>query len=72
MSLFFIWGSGRFILFRSSVTSRLGGRQPSLSFPLFVADKRSGYVFVLDWFFFSGDFGLISIPCSFLHTKPSV
>jgi hypothetical protein len=26
-------------------------------------------VFVLVWFFFSGDFGLISIRCSFLHKQ---
>ena len=29
---------------------QLGRRQPFLSFPLFVADGRSGYVLVLIWF----------------------
>jgi len=30
--------------------SQLGGRHPSLTFPLFVADRWSGHVFVLVWF----------------------
>ena len=34
----------------SSVSSRLGKVQLFLSCPLFVADRRSGYVFVLVWF----------------------
>ena len=38
-----------FILLESSVTSRMGRNQPSVSFPLFETDRRSGYVFVSIW-----------------------
>jgi hypothetical protein len=48
-SFFLVWESEIFILLESSVTSRLGRKQPSVSFPLLVADRRSGYVFVLVW-----------------------
>jgi len=34
----------------TSVRIRLGRRQLSLSLLLFVADRRSGYLFVLGWF----------------------
>ena len=50
MSFVFVWGSKTFILFGSSLTIWLGRRQLSLSFPLFVADRRSEYVFMLVWF----------------------
>jgi hypothetical protein len=50
MSFIFVWGSKTFILFGSSLTIWLGRRQLSLSFPLFVADRRSKYVFMLVWF----------------------
>jgi len=45
-----VWGSGKFFLLESSVTSRIRRRQPSVSFPLFETDRRSGCVFVLVWF----------------------
>jgi hypothetical protein len=43
-----------------SVKSWLGRRQPFLSLPLLVADRRFGYVFVLVWFRL-GILGLILI-----------
>ena len=48
----------------SSVSSRLRRRQPSLSFPVFVADRRSGYVLVLVWYRLEIS-GLILDICSF-------
>ena len=71
---FLVWGSGKFILLECSDMVRLWRRQPSISFPLFVADRRSGYVSVLVWlllwtlvyflFFFPfGTHGRLSSDC---------
>ena len=46
---FYFGGSELFILLESSVSSRMGRNQPSVSFPLFETDRRSGYVFVSVW-----------------------
>ena len=70
MNFVLVLGAWEIHSFETSVGSRLGRRQHSLP-PLFVADRRSGYVFVLVWFRF-GDFGFNFDFCSHWHTGPSV
>jgi len=73
MSFVSVLGVLKIHSFRASVTSRLLRQQPSLSFPLFVADRLSGYVRICVSLVSLANF--VSPPpifVLFLQTRPSV